>query len=92
MSIMQLTQTIHILPAGHSLQSNRALQPMLPGLEPEEETRPMVTNRQIAERLFLSPKTAEHHVRSVLAKLDLSNRAEAAAYAVRHPGTNSATN
>lgn len=50
------------------------------------------TNRQIAERLFLSPKTAEHHVRSVLAKLDLSNRAEAAAYAVRHPGTNSATN
>jgi DNA-binding NarL/FixJ family response regulator len=49
------------------------------------------TNRQIAERLFLSPKTAEHHVRSVLAKLDLSNRAEAAAYAVRHPETNSAT-
>jgi DNA polymerase (family 10) len=51
MSIMQLTQTIHILPSGQSLQSNRAIQPMLPGLEPEEETRPMVTNRQIAEAL-----------------------------------------
>src|SRR2546421_12622139 len=51
MSIMQLTQTIHILPSGHSLQSNRALQPMFPGLEPEEETRPMVTYRQIAEAL-----------------------------------------
>src|SRR3989442_7440021 len=51
MSIMQLTQTIHILPSVQSLQSNRAVQPMLPGLEPEEDTRPMVTNRQIAEVL-----------------------------------------
>src|SRR5207302_9074708 len=51
MSIMQLTQTIHILPSVQSLQSNRAVQPMLPGLEPEEETRPMVTNRQVAEVL-----------------------------------------
>lgn len=51
MSIMQLTQTIHIIPSVRSLQSNRAMQPMLPGLEPEEETRPMVTNRQIAEAL-----------------------------------------
>jgi len=51
MSIMQLTQTIHILPSVPGLQSNRATQPMLPGLEPEEETRPMVTNRQIAEAL-----------------------------------------
>src|SRR5437764_15113760 len=51
MSIMQLTQTIHILPSVQSLQSNRAVQPMLPGLEPEEDTRPMVTNRQVAEVL-----------------------------------------
>ena len=29
MSIMQLTQTIHILPSGNGLQSNRALQPTL---------------------------------------------------------------
>ena len=51
MSIMQLTQTIHIIPSVRSLQSNRAMQPMLPGLELEEETRPMVTNRQIGEAL-----------------------------------------
>jgi DNA polymerase/3'-5' exonuclease PolX len=51
MSIMQLTQTIHILPSVYSSQSSRSMQPMLPGLELEEETRPMVTNRQIAEVL-----------------------------------------
>jgi DNA-binding CsgD family transcriptional regulator len=35
------------------------------------------SNREIADRLFLSVKTAGHHVSSILAKLDVSSRGEA---------------
>ncbi len=42
-----------------------------------------LTNRQIAERLFISPKTASLHVSRILAKLGVSNRTMAAEVAHR---------
>lgn len=43
-----------------------------------------LSNREIAERLVLSPETVKSHVAAVLNKLDLSDRTQAAVYAVRH--------
>ena len=43
-----------------------------------------LSNRDIASRLFISPKTAEHHVGRIYSKLGLKSRAEAAAYSVRN--------
>lgn len=42
------------------------------------------TNKQIAETLFVSEKTARNHVSHILEKLGLARRSEAAAFAVEH--------
>lgn len=42
------------------------------------------TNREIAKALFLSEGTVRNYVSSILSKLGVSNRAEAAAYAIQH--------
>ena len=47
-----------------------------------------MTNKEIAAELFLSDKTVKNYVSSVLAKLNLERRAQAAAYDARiksHP-------
>jgi two-component system, NarL family, response regulator DevR len=55
-----------------------------------------MTNRQIAETLYLSEKTVKNYVSNLLAKLGMARRSEAAAYAATlaerrrvgdHPGT-----
>ena len=41
-------------------------------------------NRQIAEELYISEKTVKNHVSSILSKLDVHDRTEAALLAVRY--------
>ena len=59
------------------------------GLTPRErEILPFLahrmTDREIAERLFKSPKTVEHQTASILGKLELDSRREVATFAARH--------
>lgn len=42
------------------------------------------TNKEIASAVFLSEKTVRNYVSSILSKLNLSTRSEAAAYSVEH--------
>ena len=44
-------------------------------------------NQDIAERLFLSPKTVAVHLTSIYRKLGVLGRGEAAAWARQHPTT-----
>jgi DNA-binding NarL/FixJ family response regulator len=43
-----------------------------------------LTNREIAERTYLSEKTVRNYVSAILGKLGLAHRSQAAAYAVEH--------
>ena len=43
-----------------------------------------LTNRQIAERLFLAEKTIKNYVTAVLSKMGMARRTEAAVYAAKH--------
>jgi two-component system response regulator DevR len=43
-----------------------------------------MTNRQIASRLYLAEKTIKNYVTSILSKMGMSRRTEAAVYAARH--------
>jgi DNA-binding CsgD family transcriptional regulator len=54
----------------------------------EREVLPLIaagkSDKEIADALFISPRTAMRHVANVFAKLDVHSRAAAAAYARRH--------
>ncbi len=92
-----LLRSIREVASGHSLiDSNTAKQAMehleqIPGSELTEREREVLTlvargytNKQIADTLFVSEKTARNHVSHILDKLGLSRRSEAAAFAVEH--------
>jgi HD-GYP domain-containing protein (c-di-GMP phosphodiesterase class II) len=43
-----------------------------------------LTTRQIADRLVISPKTTDHHIQHIYAKIGVSTRAAAALWAMQH--------
>lgn len=43
-----------------------------------------LTTRDIADRLVISPKTADHHIQHIYAKIGVSTRAAAALWAIQH--------
>ena len=45
-----------------------------------------LTNRQIAEQMFLAEKTVKNYVSSLLAKLGMERRTQAAVFASKHFG------
>jgi DNA-binding CsgD family transcriptional regulator len=43
-----------------------------------------LTTKEIAEQLYISPKTADHHIEHVYTKIGVSTRAAAALWAMQH--------
>lgn len=75
-------------PAPHALETGlRRAAPQRPLSRREREILDLLclrlTDYEIAERLFVSRRTVTTHVSNILAKLDVSNRREAAAMAPR---------
>ncbi|MGW2230707.1 response regulator transcription factor, partial [Streptomyces formicae] len=79
-----LAQAVAPRPAGP--RERRSTEQRPGGLSPRElqvlaELTTGRTNREIARRLFITPRTVGTHIEHILAKLDLPNRAAAAARA-----------
>jgi ATP/maltotriose-dependent transcriptional regulator MalT len=74
--LRELGATARTFPKGYGALTRR-----------ETEVLPLLaegcSNAEIGQRLYISRRTAEHHVAHILAKLGLRSRAEAAAYALR---------
>ena len=89
-SLLDPTLTKQATGRMNSMASN-GLPVQSPGGELTEREREVLaliarghTNKQIAEALYVSEKTARNHVSHILEKLGLSRRSEAAAFAVEH--------
>jgi two-component system response regulator DevR len=97
LSRAELLRSIRRASSGQSLidaeATKRAVEHLtqMPGSELTEREREVLalvargfTNKQIADKLYVSEKTARNHVSHILEKLGLSRRSEAAAFAVEH--------
>jgi HD-GYP domain-containing protein (c-di-GMP phosphodiesterase class II) len=69
-----LQRRVGLRPAGLSDRETEVLQLMAQGL----------SNRELARRLYISPRTAEHHVQHIYTKIGVSSRAAAALFAMEH--------
>jgi DNA-binding NarL/FixJ family response regulator len=70
------------------IRGDKSEDPLIARLSPQERRildliADGLTNREIAEKLFLAEKTVKNYVSNLLAKLEMSRRSEAAAYAAR---------
>ena len=50
----------------------------------------VTSNKELAERLFVSENTVKYHLRNILTKLHVQNRAQVVSYALRHGLVNGA--
>ncbi|MDP9341893.1 MAG: LuxR C-terminal-related transcriptional regulator [Actinomycetota bacterium] len=70
----RVTRTRPARPAGLSERQVEVLRLVAAGL----------SNREVAQRLHVSPRTAEHHVQDIYTKIGVSSRAAAAMFAMEH--------
>src|SRR5579859_4256803 len=97
LSRAELLRSIRLVASGHSLIDTNTTKKVMerltqmPGSELTDREREVLalvargyTNKQIADTLYVSEKTARNHVSHILEKLGLSRRSEAAAFAVEH--------
>lgn len=99
LSRADLLRSIRLVAAGQTLIDANARQRAIdkltqspgPGADLTEREREVLalvargyTNKQIADALIVTEKTARNHVSHILEKLGLSRRSEAAAFAVEH--------
>jgi two-component system, NarL family, response regulator DevR len=97
LSRAELLRSVRLVASGQTLIDPAASQQAMQRLtsspasdltEREREVLALVargyTNKQIAETLYVSEKTARNHVSHILEKLGMARRSEAAAYAVEN--------
>jgi DNA-binding NarL/FixJ family response regulator len=86
-SAHDVAAAVRMVGKGMTVFAPRSEQPSAPLSEREREVLSLLasgaTNREIAERLFLSPHTVKEHTSSVYKKLKARNRAEAVQRAER---------